>query len=119
MVQVNSLVEEDSHGTDHFQYFECCGVRVSDLCAGAIFTREFVYQRKGFAEARRLSQVDMGHSRSRLEVGEKVFARAGREQRAEYEAVMRKEVVAGALIGLVGLLAPFIFVMLLNSPWLR
>jgi hypothetical protein len=32
---------------------------------------------------------------------------------------MRKEVVTGALIGLVGLLAPFIFVMLLNSPWLR
>ena len=84
----------------------------------AQFRREFVYLNKGFAEARRLSQVDVGHFEAALKLARK-SSRAGGEQRAEYEAVMRKEVVTGALIGLVGLLAPFIFVMLLNSPWLR
>lgn len=40
-------------------------------------------------------------------------------QRTEHEAVMRKEVLAGAVVGLAALFAPFIFVLLLHSPWLR
>jgi hypothetical protein len=36
-------------------------------------------------------------------------------QRVKNEAVMRKEILTSAIIGLVALLAPFIFVMLLNS----
>jgi hypothetical protein len=40
---------------------------------------------------------------------------AGEGQQAKTEAVQRKEILTSALVGLFGLLAPFLFVMLLNS----
>ena len=40
---------------------------------------------------------------------------AGEERQAKTEAVMRREMLISGLLGLFGLLAPFIFVMLLTS----
>jgi hypothetical protein len=40
-------------------------------------------------------------------------------QQIKNEAVMRKEILTCAILGVVGLLAPFIFVMVLGSLWPR
>ena len=42
------------------------------------------------------------------------FSFLGREQQTKNEAVMRKEMLDNAIVGAIGLLAPFIFVMLLS-----
>lgn len=44
---------------------------------------------------------------------------ASEERLAKREVVMRKGVLTGLFIGAVGLLAPFFFALLLNSPWHR
>ncbi len=84
----------------------------------AQFRREFVQLRKGSAGKTRLTQADLCHIESALKSARNAY-RAGAQQRTKNEAVMRKEILASAVIGLAGLLAPFIFVMLLKSPWLR
>jgi hypothetical protein len=42
------------------------------------------------------------------------FPFLGREQQTKNEAVTRKEMLDNAIVGAIGLLAPFIFVMLLS-----
>ena len=84
----------------------------------AQFRREFVHVRKGSAGKTALTQADLCHIESALKSARNA-SRAGAQQRTKNEAVMRKEILASAVIGLAGLLAPFIFVMLLKSPWLR
>jgi hypothetical protein len=82
------------------------------------FRREFVHVRKGSAGKTPLSEADLCHIESALRAARNA-SRVGAEQRTKKEAVMRKEILASAVIGVAGLLAPFIFVMLLKSPWLR
>jgi hypothetical protein len=84
----------------------------------AQFRREFVQVRKGSAGRTALTPADLCHIESALKSARNA-SRAGAQQRTKNEAVMRKEILASAVIGLAGLLAPFIFVMLLKSPWLR
>ncbi|MGA2719139.1 MAG: hypothetical protein ABSF78_09270 [Candidatus Acidiferrales bacterium] len=84
----------------------------------AQFRREFVQVRKGSAGRTALTPADLCHIEPALKSARNA-SRAGAQQRTKNEAVMRKEILAGAVIGLAGLLAPFIFVMLLKSPWLR
>jgi len=84
----------------------------------AQFHRELARVRKSSAGAARLAQTGRRHIEVALRSARE-FSRGGEWQRTKNEAVMRKEVVTSAIVGLVGLLAPFIFVLLLNSPWLR
>jgi hypothetical protein len=84
----------------------------------AQFRREFVHARKRSAGETRLTEADVCHIEAALKSARK-SSRAGAGQQAKDEAVMRKEILTSAVLGLAGLLAPFIFVMLLNSPWLR
>jgi hypothetical protein len=84
----------------------------------AQFRREFVQVRKGSAGRTALTQADLCHIESALKSARNA-CRAGVHQGTKNEALMRKEILASAVIGLAVLLAPFIFVMLLKSPWLR
>jgi len=84
----------------------------------AQFHRDLMRVRKNSAGATGLTPANVYHIEAALNSARE-FSRAGEGQRTKNEAVMRKEVVTGAVVGLVGLLAPFIFVMLLHSSWLR
>jgi hypothetical protein len=63
-----------------------------------------------------LTEVDVRRTEAAL-MFERLSSHADGTHWTKTEAVMRKEMLTIAIIGLVGLLAPFIFVMLLNSPW--
>ena len=78
------------------------------------FRRELLRGRKSSAGESGLTDVDVRRIEAALMLA-RMSSHAGVGQRAKNEAVMRKEILTSAVIGLVGVLAPFIFVMLLNS----
>ena len=82
----------------------------------AQFRRELLNVRKCPVGEPNLTEVDVRRTEAAL-MFERLSSHADGTQRTKTEAVMRKEMLTIAIIGLVGLLAPFIFVMLLNSPW--
>ncbi len=88
------------------------------LYALAQFRRESVQVRRRLARGARLTQPEVCRIEAALQTARKL-SHAGDGQRTNDEAVMRKEALAGAVVGLAALLAPFIFVMLLHSPWRR
>ena len=80
----------------------------------AQFRREFLQLRKSSAGNTRLSEANLGRIEAALKLA-RAHSYAGEGQQAKHEAVMRKEMLASVFMGLAGLLAPFIFVMLLGS----
>ena len=84
----------------------------------AQFRRELLHLRKSSVGEPKLTWVDVRRTEAALMLA-KMSSHADAGQRAKNEAVMRKELLTSAIVGLVGLLAPFIFVMLLNlsSMW--
>ena len=78
------------------------------------FRRELLRGRKNSVGESRLTEVDVRRIEAALMLA-RMSSHAGVGQQAKNEAVMRKEILTSAVIGLVGVLAPFIFVMLLNS----
>jgi hypothetical protein len=82
------------------------------------FRRELLHVRTGSAGEPRLTRGDI----YRIEAAWKLASMSyrGEGQRTKHEAVLRKEMLTAAICGLVGLFAPFIFVVLLNSnAWSR
>lgn len=77
------------------------------------FRRELLHVRKSSAGEPRFTEADV----KRIEAGlmlARMSSHASGAQRATKEAVTRKEMLTSAILGLVGFLAPFIFVLLLN-----
>lgn len=79
----------------------------------AQFRRALLHLRKGSAGEPELTEVDVRRTEAAL-MSARMTSHANGRQRAKNEAITRKEMLTSAIIGLVGLLAPFIFVMLLN-----
>jgi hypothetical protein len=78
------------------------------------FRRELLRGRKSSGGESSLTEVDVRRIEAALMLA-RMSSHAGVGQQAKNEAVMRKELLTSGVIGLVGVLAPFIFVMLLNS----
>jgi hypothetical protein len=78
------------------------------------FHREFVSGKRTLAVNSRLAESDI-HRVLHAAISAKRSRFTAEGQQAKIEAVMRKEMLTSAVLGLLGLLAPFIFVMLLNS----
>jgi hypothetical protein len=77
------------------------------------FRRELLHMRKSSGREPRLTEADVRRIEAALMLT-RMSSHASGAQRATKEAVMRKEMLTSAIAGLVGLLAPFIFVLLLN-----
>jgi hypothetical protein len=77
------------------------------------FRRELLHLRKSSAGEPRLTEADVRCIEAALMLAT-MSSHAIGLQRATKEAVTRKEMLTGVVVVLVGLLAPFIFVLLLN-----
>lgn len=80
------------------------------------FNREFRHATRFSAGKPILTAADSRRFEPALKVAG-MSSRASGGQQAKNEAVMRKEILTSAVLGVIGLLAPFFFVMLLSSPW--
>ena len=80
------------------------------------FNREFRHATRSSAGKPSLTTADLHRFESALKAAG-MSSRASGGQQANDEAVMRKEILTSAVLRAIGLLAPFIFVMLLSSPW--
>ena len=80
------------------------------------FTRVFLQASKSSGGEADLTAVNSGCIESGMKLA-RMSSPGGGGQPAKNEAVMRKEILTCAILGAVGLLAPFVFVMLLNSLW--
>jgi hypothetical protein len=82
------------------------------------FRQEFLHIRASSAV-----KASLNHANSRYRASALKLARSPRlvsgGQQTKDEALMRKEILASAILGALGLLAPFIFVMLLSLSWRR
>jgi hypothetical protein len=84
----------------------------------AQFRRESLHPERVSARPAILTQADI----TRIEAASRPAresSRAPEGERTRNEAVMRKEVLTSAFLGLVALLSPFILVLLLHRPTLR
>ena len=80
------------------------------------FRREFLSARRGSAGKPTLAVANPRHSGFEFELtGTSCSAYGGRL--VKDEVVMRKEILTGVVIGVVGLVAPFVIVLLLSSRW--
>ncbi len=78
--------------------------------------REFVNTGEKHYRGSKLSDVDLRRVERALKSA-RLSLHAGEKQQTKPEAAVRREILIGGILGLFGLLAPFIFVMvtLLNS----
>jgi len=78
------------------------------------FRRELLYVKRDFAGEPKLTEVDVRRIEAAL-ISDGKPSHAGEGQQTKTEAVMRREMLISGILGLFGLLAPFILVMLLTS----
>ena len=84
------------------------------IYAFAQFHRELLHLRHSPVRVLNLTEVDVRRTEAVL-ILERLTSHTRGIQRAKNKTVTRKEMLTSAVIGLVGLLAPFIFVMLFKS----
>lgn len=87
-----------------------CGFLIYDL---AHFHREFARLNNSSGDSKS-AEADLRRAIHAIRFAKRSCF-AGERQQARIEAVTRKDILTSAILGLFGLLTPFIFVMLLNS----
>lgn len=95
------------------------GVLVAAACAFLTyvllqFRREFLNVKKNFTEDVPLMQADIYRIEAAWKLASMPLGAGGKEP-TKSGAVMQKEIVTSAIVGLVALVAPFVFVVLLHS----